>query len=390
MQIADRISRLGVEGAFAVLQKARALEAQGRDIVHLEIGEPDFPTPAHIVEAAKRALDEGFTHYGPTMGLPETRESIARHVARTHGFEPGIERVCVTPGAKPVLFFAMMATLEAGDEVIYPDPGFPIYASMIRFLDAKPVPIPLLESKGFSFDLDRLRDSVTDRTRMLILNSPHNPTGGIIPEEDIRTIADMVRGRNIVVLSDEIYSTLYYGDAPPFSIAKLPGMAEQTVIIDGLSKSHAMTGWRLGWGILPPALCDPVNKLIVNSNSCTASFVQKAAIAALEGSWAEPNSMVEAFRERRDQFCRRLNQVPGFFCNPPAGAFYAFSRISLSPLPASEVAHKLLLEGGVACLSGSAFGASGEGYLRFSLANSLKNLDLAVDRIAGWRASVPA
>lgn len=383
MQIAERISRLGVEGAFAVLQKARALEAQGRDIIHLEIGEPDFPTPAHVVEAAKRALDEGFTHYGPTMGLPELRQSIALHTKRTHGFEPAIDRICVTPGAKPVLFFAMLATLEKGDEVIYPDPGFPIYASMIRFLEAKPVPIPLVESRGFSFDLDLLRDSITPRTRMLILNSPHNPTGGVIPAKDIEAIADMVRDRDIVVLSDEIYSTLYYGD-PPLSIASLPGMAEKTVIIDGLSKSHAMTGWRLGWGVLPPALSDPINKLMVNSNSCTASFVQKAAVAALDGDQNEPKLMVQAFRERRNRFCELLNRVPGFSCQVPEGAFYAFSGIGTMPLGSDEVAHRLLVEGGVACLSGTAFGAQGRGYLRFSLANSLKNLEIAVERISAW------
>lgn len=381
MHIADRISRLGVEGAFAVLQKARALEAQGRDIVHLEIGEPDFPTPAHVVAAAKRAIDEGYTHYGPTMGLPELRESIAKRTVQTHGWQPAIDRICVTPGAKPVLFFAMMAALEKGDEVIYPDPGFPIYASMIRFLEAKPVPIPLVESRDFSFDLNRFKDALTDRTRMVILNSPHNPTGGVIPPEDIRAIAELVRDRDLIVLSDEIYATLFYGSEPPLSIASLPGMADKTVIIDGLSKSHAMTGWRLGWGILPAQLSDPVNKLMVNSTSCTATFVQRAAIAAIEGPQEECVRMVEEFRTRRDYFCQALNGVPGFSCRLPMGAFYAFANVSKTTHPSDALADECLLKGGVACLSGGAFGTHGEGYIRFSLANSMEKLHLAIDRL---------
>jgi aspartate aminotransferase len=382
MQIADRISRLGVEGAFEVLQKARALEAQGRNIIHLEIGEPDFPTPRHIVEAGKQALDEGWTHYGPTMGMPELREAISKRLATTHGLRNvDISRIGIMPGAKPALFFAMMASLEKGDEVIYPDPGFPIYSSMVRFLEAVPKPIPLLEARGFSFDLDRLRDSITDKTRMLILNSPHNPTGGVIPEADIRAIADMVRGRNITVVSDEIYGSIYFTEYPPFSIASLEGMDAQTVIVDGFSKSHAMTGWRLGYGIYPTWMADAISKLVVNSNSCTASFTQRAGLAALNGPQDDCTAMVAEFRRRRDAFCDAIKGVSGITCEVPPGAFYAFPNIRGTGVDARTLADRLLNSAGVACLSGTAFGEFGAGYLRFSLANSLKNIILAVDQI---------
>jgi aspartate aminotransferase len=380
MQIADRISRLGVEGAFAVLQQARALEAQGKHVVHLEIGEPDFPTPQHIVEAGKQALQDGWTHYGPTMGLPDLREAIAKRLVNTHGVEINPGRIGVMPGAKPALFFAMMAVLEKGDEVIYPDPGFPIYASMVRFLEAVPKPIALLESRGFSFDLDRLKDSITDKTRMLILNSPQNPTGGVIPADDIRAIAEMVRGRDITVVSDEIYATICF-DEPPLSIASLEGMDQQTVIVDGFSKSHAMTGWRLGYGVFPDHLVEAVSKLMVNSNSCTASFTQKAGIAAIEGPQGECDAMVAEFRQRRDVFCGILNSTKGFTCQTPPGAFYAFPRIVETGIESKALSERLLTEVGVACLSGTAFGQYGEGYLRFSLANSLANLELAGERI---------
>ena len=380
MQIADRISRLGVEGAFAVLQQARALEAQGKHIVHLEIGEPDFPTPQHIVEAGKQALQDGWTHYGPTMGLPDLREAIAKRLGSTHGLEISPNRIGVMPGAKPALFFAMVAVLEKGDEVVYPDPGFPIYASMVRFLEAVPKPIPLIESRGFSFDLDQLKDSITDKTRMLILNSPHNPTGGVIPAADIRAIADMVRGRDITVVSDEIYATICFGE-PPLSIASLEGMNQQTVIVDGFSKSHAMTGWRLGYGVYPDHLTDAVSKLMVNSNSCTASFTQKAGVAAIEGPQSDCDAMVAEFRQRRDTFCGILNSIKGFTCQIPPGAFYAFPRIVDTGIEAKVLSERLLTEAGVACLSGTAFGQYGEGYLRFSLANSLANLELAGERI---------
>src|SRR3954451_22678231 len=286
MKLAERMSRIGVEGAFDVLMKARALEAQGRSVVHLEIGEPDFPTPAHIIDAAKQALDGGWTHYGPTQGLPELRESIAAYVSRTRGIQVGPEHVSVVPGGKPIIFFPMLALLEPGDEVIYPNPGFPIYESMVHFLGAKAVSMPLEESRGFSFDLDLFRSLLTERTKMVILNSPQNPTGGVIPPDDLRALAGMLADRDVVVLSDEIYSRIYYGGEAPTSITSFPGMLEKTIILDGFSKTYAMTGWRMGYGVMPAWLVDAVNKLMVNSNSCTASFTQRAGIAALAGPQA--------------------------------------------------------------------------------------------------------
>lgn len=380
------MSRIEVESAFDVLLRAKALEAAGRHVIHLEIGEPDFPTPPHIVEAAKTALDEGWTHYGPTQGLPELREAIAAYISRTRQVQTGPEQVCVVPGGKPIIFFPMLALLEPGDEVIYPDPGFPIYRSMIKFLDAKPVPIPLLEDRGFSFDLNILRDRLTDRTRLLILNSPHNPTGGLIPEEDIREIAALVANRNLMILSDEIYSRLCYTDTPPFSIAALPGMQEKTIILDGFSKTYAMTGWRIGYGVMPVWLAEAVNKLMVNSNSCTATFTQRAALAALTGSQTEVERMLSEFRRRRDAFCSALNHITGLHCPLPQGAFYAFANIRSTGMASSDLADLLLDEAGVACLSGASFGHYGEGYLRFSYANSLENLLEAVRRME--RASV--
>jgi aspartate aminotransferase len=381
MQLAARMQRIGVEAAFEVLVKARSLEARGRNIIHLEIGEPDFPTPAHIVEAAKRALDEGWTHYGPAQGFPELRDAIAAYVSRTRDIQVDARNVCVVPGGKPIIFFAMLALLEHGDEVVYPNPGFPIYESMIRFLGAVPVPIPLLEQRGFSFDLDRLRASLTPRTRLLILNSPQNPTGGLIPEADIRAIADMVRDRDLTVLSDEIYSRIYYTADPPFSISSIPGMLEKTIILDGFSKTYAMTGWRIGYGVMPEPLVDAVNKLTLNSNSCTASFTQRAAVAALTGPQTDLDNMVAEFRRRRDAFCSALNKIPGFRCAPPGGAFYAFANITSAGMPSARLAEFLLEEAGVACLDGGTFGEFGQGYIRFSYANSLDNLLEAARRI---------
>jgi aspartate aminotransferase len=381
MRLAERMSRIGVESAFDVLVRAKALEAQGQSIVHLEIGEPDFPTPEHIAEAGKKAIDDGWTHYGSSQGLPVLREAIAAEISRTRNVAVDPASVCVTPGAKPILFFLMMALLEAGDEVIYPDPGFPIYRSMIDFLGAVPKPIPLLEERGFSFDLDVLRSSLTERTRLLILNSPHNPTGGAIPRVDIEAIAELVRNHDLVVLSDEIYSRIVYDDVPPFSIASLPGMLEKTVILDGFSKTFAMTGWRIGYGVLPAYLVDAVNKLMVNSNSCTAMFTQFAALAALQGPQESVERMVSEFRRRRDAFCAALNRVPGFQCSLPAGAFYAYPNISRTGVPSTRLADMLLTEAGVACLSGNSFGQYGDNYLRFSYANSLENLLEAARRI---------
>ena len=380
MKLAERMNRILIETAFEVLVKARALEAQGRNIVHLEIGEPDFPTPAHVIEAGKAALDQGWTHYGPTQGYPEFREAIAQHVSQTRGIAATAAQVSVTPGGKPIMFFPMMALLEEGDEVIYPNPGFPIYESMIQFLGATPVPVPLVEERQFSFDLNVLRENLNDRTKMIILNSPQNPTGGVIPAEDIRAIADIVRDRDVMVLSDEIYSRIYYGERP-LSIASLPGMQEKTIILDGFSKIYSMTGWRLGYGVMPEWLVDAVNKLMVNSNSCTASFTQRAGLAALTGPQHESEAMVAEFTRRRAVFCDALNEIPGFRCARPAGAFYAFPNIAGTGRKSKELADALLYEAGVACLSGASFGKWGEGYIRFSYANSLENLMEAADRI---------
>ncbi len=380
MKLASRMDRILIETAFEVLVKARALEAQGKSVVHLEIGEPDFETPPHVIAAAKQALDEGWTHYGPTQGYPDFRQAIANHVNETRGIHAGPEHVCVVPGGKPILFFPMMALLEEGDEVIYPNPGFPIYESMIRFLGATPVPMPLVEDRGFSFDLNRFKDSLTDKTKMVILNSPQNPTGGVIPAEDIKVIADLVRDRDLVVLSDEIYSRIYY-DEKPMSIASLPGMQEKTIILDGFSKIYAMTGWRLGYGVMPTWLVDPVNKLMVNSNSCTASMVQRAGLAALTGPQDAPLAMVAEFRKRREAFIAGLNTIPGFRCPVPQGAFYAFPNIEGTGRTSKQLADELLYEAGVACLNGGSFGQFGNGYVRFSYANSLENLMEAVDRM---------
>jgi aspartate aminotransferase len=380
MKLAERMSRIGVESAFDVLVRAKALEAQGRSVIHLEIGEPDFPTPGHIVDAAKRALDEGWTHYGSPQGQPDLREAIAAHVSRTRGIDVGPQHVSVVPGGKPIIFFPMLALLEPGDEVIYPNPGFPIYESMIRFLGATPIAMPLEESRGFSFDLNLFRDRLTDRTKMVILNSPQNPTGGVIPREDLKALADMLRDRDVVVLSDEIYSQIYYGEAPA-SITEFPGMVEKTIILDGFSKTYAMTGWRMGYGVMPEWIVDAVTKLMVNSNSCTASFTQRAGLAALTGPQDAMHSMVAEFRRRRDTFCAGLNQIPGIRCPLPGGAFYAFANVEGTGMSSKDFADYLLAEAGVASLNGGSFGQYGEGFVRFSYANSLANLMEAVERI---------
>ncbi len=383
MKLAERMSRIGVETAFEVLVRARALEAQGRSIIHLEIGEPDFPTPSHVIEAAKQALDQGWTHYGPTQGLPELRTVIAQHISETRQIQVGPEHVCVVPGGKPIIFFPMLALLEPGDEVIYPNPGFPIYESMINFLGAKPMPIPLLEERGFSLDLNVLERSLSDKTKLVVLNSPHNPTGGVIPADDIRAIANLLRDRDLMILSDEIYCRIYF-DQAPLSIASLPGMLEKTIILDGFSKIFSMTGWRMGYGVMPGWLVEAVNKLMVNSNSCTASFTQRAGIAAITGPQDDAVKMVTEFRRRRDAFCAGLNRIPGFRCPIPSGAFYAFPNISETGWKSKPLADALLDKAGVACVSGGAFGANGEGYVRFSIANSYENLMLAVERIADF------
>ncbi|PYS29362.1 MAG: aspartate aminotransferase [Acidobacteria bacterium] len=380
MQLVEKMSRIGTESAFEVLAKARALEKQGRNVIHLEIGEPDFPTPPHVVEAGKQALDEGWTKYGPTPGFPEFREAIAAYVSRTRGVKVSGENVCVVPGGKPIMFFSMIALLEVGDEVIFPDPGFPIYESVIRFLGATPVPIPLVESRGFSFDLDTLRDRLSKKTKMVILVSPANPTGGVIPKEDLARMAEMFRDRDIMVLSDEIYSRIWY-ETEPSSIASFDGMLEKTIILDGFSKTYSMTGWRLGYGVMPSWMADAVTKLMVNSNSCTASFTQRAGMAALSGPQDCVTAMVTEFRKRRDVIVKGLNEIPGFRCSVPPGAFYAFPNVSGTGISSKELADYLLNEAGVACLNGAAFGEHGNGYLRFSYANSLGNILEAIERI---------
>jgi aspartate/methionine/tyrosine aminotransferase len=374
------MARLGSETAFEVLVRAKALEAKGRSVIHLEIGEPDFDTPLHIREAAKQALDEGWTHYGPSAGLPELRQAIASYTNRTRGLDVGPERVVVTPGGKPIIFFPMLALLKHGDEVIYPNPGFPIYESMINYTGATAVPMPLREERGFSFDVNEFRSKLTSRTRMVILNSPHNPTGGVIPEEDMAAVAEMLAHRELIVLSDEIYSRLSYG-AAPVSITKFPGMLDKTIILDGFSKTWAMTGWRMGWGVMPEWLARPVTQLMINSNSCTASFSQRAGVAALEGTQAPVDEMLKEFRRRRDAFVAGLNTIPGFRCPVPEGAFYAFPNIEGTGWRSKSLADAILEKAGVACLSGTSFGQHGEGYLRFSYANSYDRLMEAVERI---------
>lgn len=380
MQLAKRIGRMRGEGAFEVLVRARELEARGRDVIHMEIGEPDFPTPPHILEAGRKALADGYTKYGPTQGDPELRQVIAEHVAATRGIRVDESQVVVTPGAKPILFYSMLALLEPGDEVLYPNPGFPIYESVIGACGAKPVALPLLEERGFSIDLDRFRDLLTDRTRLIILNSPQNPTGGTIPLADLRVIADLVAERDLLVLSDEIYNLIAF-DERPTSIASLDGMGHKTIVLDGFSKAYSMTGWRIGYGVFPQWMVEAVCLLQVNSASHTASFTQRAAIEALRGPQDSVQAMVAEFRRRRDAIVAGLTGVPGFRCAVPGGAFYAFPNIEGTGRDSSELAERILQEAGVACLAGNSFGAYGEGYLRFSYATALDRIEIAIDRI---------
>jgi aspartate/methionine/tyrosine aminotransferase len=378
--LAKATARLGTETAFVVLAKARALEAQGRDVVHLEIGEPDFDTPPYIVEAAMKALRDGFTHYGPAPGLPEARAAFAEHVARTRGVPVQAENVIVTPGGKPVMFYGMLSLVDPGDEVIYPNPGFPIYESVINYLGAKPVPLQLREENDFGIDLDELRAAITKRTKLLILNTPQNPTGGVLSRAEIEAIAALAQKHDFWVLSDEIYSRILY-DAEHVSILSTPGMAERTLLLDGHSKTYAMTGWRLGYGVGPKPLVDMMAKFATNCNSCTSSFVQVAGIAALRGPQDDARAMVEEFRRRRDLIVDGLNAIPRFSCRTPHGAFYVFPNVRDLGMPSAQVADALLNEAGVASLSGTAFGAFGEGYLRFSYANSQANIRKALDSL---------
>ena len=379
MQLAERMSRLGTESAFDVLMRARALEAQGRDIVHLEIGEPDFDTPEHVVQAGIDALQRGDTHYTPAAGTPALRQAIAGYVGQTRGVPVVPEQVVVTPGGKPVMFFVIMALAGPGDEVICPDPGFPIYASAVAFAGATPVPLTLREEDGFAVDPDALRALVNERTKLIILNSPHNPTGGVIPSAALDEIARLAVERGVPVLSDEIYSRMVY-DGAFESITSRPGMAEQTVILDGFSKTYAMTGWRLGYGVMPAALAEQVTRLAVNTHSCVPGFTQVAGVAALTGSQAAVDAMVAEFRQRRDVVVAGLNAIPGVSCQVPAGAFYAFPNVSRLG-DSAAIADRLLDEGGVAVLDGGAFGAAGRGYLRLSYASSLDRLETALTRM---------
>src|SRR5579863_3317285 len=367
LRLAERMSRLGTETAFEVLNRARALEAQGKDIIHLEIGEPDFDTPPNIVDSGIAALRAGWTHYGPSAGFHELRQAIAEEVSRTRGVGVAPEEVVVVPGGKPIIFFSILALINEGDEVIYPNPGFPIYESMIRYVGGRAVPIRLREEKDFSLDVDELAHLITDRTRLVIINSPQNPTGGVLNKRDIEQIAQAIDDRNIFVLSDEIYSRLIF-DGNHHSIISEPGFKERTILLDGFSKTYAMTGWRMGYGVMRPDLATQVARLMTNSNSCTASFTQMAGVAALTGDQASVTRMCMAFRERRDVFVAGLNRIKGFSCRVPKGAFYVFPNITKTGWTSKKLADALLEDAGVACLSGTAFGDFGEGYLRFSVA----------------------
>jgi len=383
MTFAQRMSRLGTETAFEVLQRARALEEQGKQIVHLEIGEPDFDTPRFIRQAAIDALEEGWTHYGPSAGLPEFRRLIAERWKSERGIPCGAENVVVTPGAKPIMFFTMLALLEEGDEVLYPNPGFSIYESVANFIGARAIPLPLLEEREFDLDLADLEKKITPRTKLLILNSPHNPTGAVLRPETVEGIAKLARRHSFHILSDEIYAKLQY-EGRHLSIASLPGMAERTVVLDGFSKTYAMTGWRLGFGIMEKALATHVARLMTNSNSCTASFVQRAGMAALTGPQTEIDAMVAEFRVRRDLMVEGLNALPGITCFRPRGAFYVFPNIRRTGMKSADLATALLEQAGIAGLSGHTFGAHGEGYLRFSYANSLDNLRTALHSLGEY------
>jgi len=380
MNFAERMSRLGTESAFEVLARAKALERQGKEIVHLEIGEPDFDTPAHIREAAKRALDDGATHYGPAAGLPELREAIAKDVGATRSIPAAPEEVVVTPGAKPIMYFVIMALVNPGDEVIYPNPGFPIYESVINFVGGAPVPIPLREESDFGFDMAAFEKAASKKTRLIIINSPQNPTGGVLGVDQLGRIAEIAVKYQIPVLTDEVYKAfLYEGEFA--SITRFPGMRDLAIILDGFSKSFAMTGWRMGYGVMPVPLAEHVARLMVNSNSCTASFTQWAGIAALQGDQMPVRKMVAEFKRRRDIIVAGLNALPGVTCRTPKGAFYVFPNIKALKRPSSEVAEAILQEGGVAVLGGTAFGQYGEGYLRLSYANSEANIRKALDRM---------
>ena len=383
LRLAERMSRLGTETAFEVLNRARALERQGKDVIHLEIGEPDFETPANVINAGVDALQSGWTHYGPSAGLPELRETIANEVSRTRAVEVAPEEVVVVPGGKPIIFFSILALVDEGDEVIYPNPGFPIYESMIRYVGGRAVPVRLSEERDFALNVDELSHLISDRTKLIIINSPHNPTGGVLGKHDLEQIVEAIGDRNIFVLSDEIYSRLIF-DGKHHSIMSVPGFKDRTILLDGFSKTYAMTGWRMGYGVMRADLAAQVARLMTNSNSCTASFTQVAGVEALQGDQSSVEHMRSEFQRRRDVFVTALNQIRGFSCRMPKGAFYVFPNITATGWQSKPLADALLEEAGVACLSGTSFGDFGEGYLRFSIANSMENLNLALAKIEQW------
>src|SRR5438067_3204390 len=383
LRLAKRMARLGTETAFEVLVKARALEAKGRDIVHLEIGEPDFDTPGNIIDAGCDALHKGFTHYGPSAGLPQLRETIAQYVSKTRRVNVSPDEVVVVPGGKPIIFFSVLALAEEGDEIIYPNPGFPIYESMINYVGAKAVPIRLREELDFRLDVDELASLINDRTKLVILNSPQNPTGGVLEKIDIDRIAAAIGDRDIMVLSDEIYSRLIF-EGEHHSIMSIDGMKERTILLDGFSKTYAMTGWRMGYGVMRADFAAHISRLMTNSSSCTASFSQIAGVEALRGSQESVTQMCGEFKKRRDVMVAGLNKIKGFSCRLPKGAFYVFPNITKTGWPSKKLADALLDDAGVAALSGTAFGDFGEGYLRFSVANSIGNIEKALDRVSAW------
>ena len=383
LRLADCMSRLGTESAFDVLVRARELEARGKEVIHLEIGEPDFPTAPNIIDAAKRALDHGWTHYGPPAGLPELRQAVAEDVGRRRGISVDPSEVVITPGAKPIMFYTILALVEPGDEVLYPDPGFPIYSSMINFVGATPVPYAMPEERGFDIDVKEIVGKISDRTRLMILNSPNNPTGGMVSRPEMETLVEALKDRDVMVLSDEIYSRLIY-TGEHVSPAAFGELRDRVIILDGFSKTYAMTGWRLGYGVMRAGLAQQIALLMTNSNSCTASFTQMAGAEALRGDQSSVIAMLERFRQRREVIVDGLNRIRGFYCLKPRGAFYAFPNIKETGKSSIELADALLNEAGVACLSGTAFGRQGEGYLRFSFANSVENIRKALDRIDAW------
>ncbi len=379
---AKRMETLGTETAFEVLAKAKALEKQGKDVVHLEIGEPDFDTPKNIKDAAAKALSAGYTHYTPSAGMPELRQAIAEHISKTRKLDVIPDEVVVTPGGKPIMFNSILALVNPGDEVMYPNPGFPIYESLINFVGAKPVPIPLKEENEFSLDPEYVKEKITKKTKMIIINSPENPTGGIVTKEDLKVIADCVADRNdLFVLSDEIYSRIIY-EGKHESITQFPGMKEKTILLDGFSKTYAMTGWRLGYGVMNKELALKCAQLTTNSNSCTSTFTQLAGVEALKGSQTEPERMVAEFKKRREVIVQGLNSIKGITCKKPHGAFYVFPNITGTGMDCRKLGDHLLYNAGVAVLPGTSFGKYGEGYLRLSFANSVENIKKALDRVA--------